>query len=220
MLPTTYKSPADFRKALAQFSPNEIGSTSTSGGAQYVKFLSKQDGSWTYGADQTEITEPVLLNAATIQKGWMAWLNGRAEKRLVHLLDEYPEIPDARATDENGLPLWRNAVGVDFAMKDGTMLRYESSTQGASNAIAGIVSQIQEQAQKGDYFYPKIRLGTTPAKVTTGGRTRFPVLEVIEWCDENGLPKQDALPKQDVTEGPDSEAPVTVRRTRRARARA
>jgi hypothetical protein len=216
MLPTTYKSPADFRKALAGFSPNEIGATG-SGGAQYVKFLSKQDGSWTYGADAQEITEPVLLNAATIQKGWMAWLNGRAEKRLVHLLDEYPDIPDARATDENGNPLWRNAVGVDFAMRDGTMLRYESSTQGASNAIAGIVSQIQEQASKGDYFYPKVRLGTTPAKVTTGGRTRFPVLEVIEWCDENGNP-QNSLPKQESEESSESEAPVTVRRTRRARA--
>lgn len=194
------------RSGLAQVRPTLSAAV---GGMPLLRLL--KDGQWVVGAEDTVVqpgTEAVI-NPISMQSGYSCWTNRAPGQGKNELMGEEmwglnsPKPPasslpvhhDPRTQD---LCQWKDAMSVDLKMMGGAMLgqqvQYKTTSVGGLRVMSAIVDAIMAKLDTGsEYVFPVVQLLSDSYNHNSYGRTYVPVMEIVAWCDMNGV-EEDAEP--------------------------
>src|SRR6056297_1322686 len=167
---------------------------------QYLKFNGKT-GQWLFGTEETDVADcELLINAQTIQHGYIRWGELPPAKAFSPDWGPYPDAPEPLdGTDIDGRPKTFKPeearqfsgafVGED---EDLGQFMFNTSSMAGVEKTDDLFDKIYTQAQTAaEYIYPRIRLSNEFYKRSTG-KVYKPVFEVVAWCDVNGNPQTEA----------------------------
>jgi hypothetical protein len=201
----------------ARVAAAKIPTAATGGVGGFLKFAF-DDGEWTFGRDQDEVTgDVVLVNTNTICHGWILWHAAKATKVLTTFDNDMPEAPAAIGNDQ---PSEARAFGAAFYDngKPGEQLTFETNSFGGRKAVDTLVRAIIDRVTQGETvaLYPLVKL-TSESYRNKNYHNKLihnPVFEIVDWCDQNGnkasaaqqLAAPERVPQPAASEGHDAES--------------
>lgn len=174
----------------ARVAAAKMPATQTGGGiGGFLKF-NFNDGDWTFGRDQDEVTgDLVLVNTNTICHGWILWHQAKATKVLAPFVDDVPPAPAALGDDQ---PSEARAIAGAFVDdgKPGEQFTFETNSFGGRKAVDTLIRQIIERVSSGETvtLYPMVKL-TSESYRNKNYHNKLihnPHFEIVGWCDQNG----------------------------------
>lgn len=191
-----------FAKALATAQTN----IALKGGEDFLK-LSKRDGLWYYGADETEVQEGSewAINPGSLRMGYMAWGKGEVlGKRLVSILTG--QTVD-RATLPNVGADWSETIAMQLRCMngedEGKQVEYEQNSYGAKKAFANILQAFQVQiAQDQVNIVPVVVMKSDSYTHKEYGLIYNPLFEIVRWVSLSGSEASAAEPEEEVQAEP------------------
>jgi hypothetical protein len=173
------------------------------GGTPLLRLL--KDGQWVAGAEDTALpagTE-VMINPMSFQSGYSCWTNRAPGQGKNELMGEEmwgigaPKPPastlpihhDPRTQD---LCAWKDAMGVDIKVLDGSMMGqqvlYKATSVGGIRALTTLLDAIMARLDSGtEYVCPVVSLGSDSYQHQSYGRTYVPVLDIVGWANMQGI---------------------------------
>lgn len=165
------------------------------GGEQFMKMT--KTGEFLFGAEDIEVEEGSTwaVNPTGFTHGWICW--GTKEKGTVgKMLGEFMESASAPLTAEpapieTGGP-WTKQVGIQLRCFDGEdegiQCLYKANSLGGKKAYTELVSAVVAAVNEGsEFIVPIISLLSDSYKHKSYGTTFYPVLEIVDWIDMEGL---------------------------------
>lgn len=196
---------AQFQKALATAQAN----VAVKGGEDFLK-LSKLDGSWVYGASETEVQEGShwAINPASLRMGYIAWGKGEVlGKKLLPILTG--QMVD-RATLPNVGANWDECVAFQLRCMngedEGTQVEYEQNSYGAKKAFSQLLQAIQVQITRDTVnIVPVVTLTSDSYQHKQYGTIFNPIFNIVGWVGMNGAaegtPETEDEPEEDAGQG-------------------
>ena len=176
-----------FQKALA----NAQANVAVKSGEDFLK-LSKHDGSWIYGADETEVQEGShwAINPASLRMGFISWGKGEVlGKKLLPILT-------GQMVDRNTLPntgaAWDDCVAFQLRCMngedEGTQVEYEQNSYGAKKAFLNLIEAIQLQITRDTVnIVPVVTLKSDSYQHKMYGLIYNPIFEIVKWISMGGV---------------------------------
>lgn len=210
MFPTTQSNIKDLSSALAQSKVHQTGNSSA--GKAFLKF-GFEDGSYTFGRDQVEVTgEQVVINVATFCHGWTLWVNGSAQKVMRSFFEN---LPDPMPSVDGNQPSESRAFEARFLDEDDdTVLVFETNSFGGRKGADNILKEVSIRSASGEseYLYPIVKLSSESYKSKQGRTIHNPVFGVVGWMNQAGEIQGGVLKVEEQKELPLEETPVRRRR--------
>ncbi|MGH7909058.1 MAG: hypothetical protein ACRENW_04315, partial [Thermodesulfobacteriota bacterium] len=163
--------------------------------------LSKTDGTWVFGADNTKLREATVLiaNPSSMSSGYVAWWLGKIEGEHMQPLHQGPvDASSLPEVSSGGIPPgkkqasgrgWEQQASIDLITQDDTPLQliYKSSNFGGLKALLNLAGDIayglQEDPRR---VYPLIELGVDSYVHKEFGTVYTPLLNITGWLDSEG----------------------------------
>lgn len=193
------------------------GQEAASGGT-FLKFAKVE---WQKGQNSEEVPLGTRLaaNMSELSIGWIRWADGKpAERRFGLLAQGYkPEPRDALGfadqdeweTDKDGKPVDPWSFTNELPVVDpetGEQLTLSVSSKGGIGCIGNLCKAYgREYKSRGDLI-PLLELGRDSYIHSEYGKTYVPLLTIVDWIDNDGVPKPAV--SNDDTEEPE-EKPAT-----------
>ena len=199
-------------QALANVGGEEAGGGDL-GGHQLLK-LAKQDGSWSYGQEATELgDELVAVDPSSFEHGFICWVAGdRVGEVSVSITEPQPDVDKLPSHDNpwNAQLLFRAQ-----SIEGGVPLVYKTSAAGGKEAIRKLAQVIALRIQTGSsQVVPLVRATNTSYTHKQFGKIFKPVFGVVEWVGADGEPED--LPDRLKEEAAAEPAQGRVRTRRRS----
>ena len=177
----------------AALASSQVSEPQAGGGAQFIRF-DFEDGSFTFGRDQDDISGcEFLVNTPSIKHGWVLWSAKRAHKTMVAFTQELP-MPPASIGDDHP----SKARGLEGALfDDGTPLVFDTNSEGGRGAVDTLLGAIKAKAAMGgQHLFPLVTLDSESyANKHRGGKLVFnPVFNIVSWHNEDGVAEVGAAP--------------------------
>jgi hypothetical protein len=163
---------------------NQGGAVATTGGydpfAAYGQeagnsgdFLKFSKGDWTKGQAEEEVApgSRYVANMEEFAIGWMRWGDSKPQERRMHALQFTNELPLA---DPN----------------TGEQLVFSTASKGGISAIGNLCKAYGRDRAKHPGKVPLIEIGTDKYKHKDASRgwIKVPVLTLVDWIDNSGMP--------------------------------
>lgn len=177
---------AQFQKALATAQAN----VAVKSGEDFLK-LSKHDGSWIYGADETDVQEGShwAINPASLRMGYISWGKGEVlGKKLLPILTG--QMVDRNTLPNTGAP-WDDCVAFQLRCMngedEGVQVEYEQNSYGAKKAFSNLIQAIQLQISRDPVnIVPVVELKSDSYQHKQYGTIFNPIFEVVNWVSMSG----------------------------------
>lgn len=181
--------------------------------AQGGAFLKFSKGEWLLGQNDEEIAlgRRLVGNMSELSIGWIRWADGKPAERRLGLLGQghKPEPRDSLGyadqtqweTDKEGKPLdpWNFTNELPMADPEtGEQMTLSVSSKGGIGAMGNLCKAYGREYRARDGQVPIIELGRDFYKHPEYGKTYVPVLTIVGWMENSGVP-------QPATQGPDDE---------------
>lgn len=172
--------------------------------AQGANFLKFSKGEWLLGQNDEEIAlgRRLVGNMGELSIGWIRWSDGKpAERRLGLLGQGYrPEARDSLGftdqtsweTDKEGKPLdpWNFTNELPMADPEtGEQMTLSVSSKGGIGAMGNLCKAYGREYRERDGQVPIIELGRDSYKHSEYGKTYVPVLTIVGWMENSGVPQ-------------------------------
>jgi hypothetical protein len=179
------------------------GQEAASGGT----FLKFNKGDWVKGQNDTEVPAgtKVVANMNELSVGWIRWSDGKpAERRLGLLVQGYKAEPrDALGytdqtlweTDNDGKPQdpWTFTNELPVAvLDDGETLTLSMSSKGGIGAIGSLCKAYSNGRKEHPGLVPVLSLDRDSYQHPVYKKVHVPVLSIVDWIDNDGVPKPTA----------------------------
>jgi hypothetical protein len=186
-----------------------------------------KDGSWTVD-DEVVTGSKVIVQSKLIAHGWMLWTGaGNPPIEAFDFITKGPRpaaMDSEEGLDNDGRPTtFRPKEALQFFGKftgddeDLGQFKFATCSMGGVKETDAFFKAIIAQARKSKaYFYPVVELAVDSYKHTKWGKIYFPVYNIVDWADENGVLEADAvkaIPKKEEAAAED-DAPPKRRRKR------
>lgn len=155
------------------------------GGAPFLKML-KNDGSWVYGSDATEVEEDSvwLVDPQTMCQGFIAWHGGKVEGEQMAFIGQEPvaahNLPPVAA--KSG---WEDQVGFGLVCETGedagTKVVWKTNTHGGIQAWNKVFDEMMARNGSGQSYVPRILMTHDSYNHTEYGVIRKPMFEIVGW---------------------------------------
>ena len=174
----------------AKFAANVVTNMKRAGSTRVGFLKMGKDGQWSYGTDETEVTEEdhVFIDPNGFVHGWQSWadtdLAGVSSELLGDVIAGMDQpLPDRPAkVPENGRP-WSEVRGMSVLLA-GEKLVYSTTSVGGINAFAGLAEEYLAQFHADpSRMIAEVSLScdSYKHKNKTYGRIYTPVFTVVEW---------------------------------------
>lgn len=180
------------------------GQEAASGGT----FLKFNKGEWQAGqnSDEVPLGTRLVVNMSELSIGWIRWENGSPAERRLNLLTSGIK-PERREdlgfddqseweTNDDGDPQdpWNFTNELPMAdPKDGTQYTFSASSKGSIGCIGNACKAYAREYQQKPGLVPVMELRRDSYIHKKHGKLYVPVLEIVEWISNDGVPpaKQD-----------------------------
>lgn len=191
--------------------------------AQGGAFLKFSKGEWLLGQndEEVELGRKLVGNMSELSIGWIRWADGKPVERKLGLLGQgyKPEPRDALGfsdpedweTDKDGKPQdpWNFTNELPMADPEtGEQMTLSVSSKGGIGAMGNLCKAYGREYRTKDGQVPIIELGRDSYKHPEYGKTYVPVLSIVGWMDNSGVP-QPAVNDDEEEEESESPAPAT-----------
>ncbi len=174
-----------------------------------------KDGLWTLGKDKRtgRNDERVLLNITSLRSGYVCWTNHpEGSKKKNEKLGEEMALATGNPIDVSHLPDtgwdWRQQQSVEgrFIGGDQEEFIFNTSSNGGLEAMEIVISAVMDKIDSGEdvYLFPIVELAGDWYDHSQYGKTHKPLLEVVAWCDAEGL-MEGGAPDDDVVDDSDDD---------------
>lgn len=156
------------------------------GGTPFLRML-KQDGTWVYGANETEVQEGSqwAINPLSLQIGFVCWnpKGGKPLGKHMRSIFETPlmlsDMPDLGAS-------WDENIGLELMCLNGedkgTQVEYTANSYGGRKAFTALVAALQKQLDLDpSKIVPVVNLTNDSYKSPQWGTIFNPVFEIVSW---------------------------------------
>jgi len=164
-------------------------------GAKFLR-LSADDGSWVFGADNTEVEAGSrwAVNPFSFRTGYVAWatakLNGGRREKLGEVMgsvDNPPAMPDVDHSARGGE--WQEQVGFDLICLDGEdqdlEVQYNNNSHGGKSAFGALFNEVGMRPSP-EHCFPVVVLESDSYHNKNWGKTVFtPIFKVVDWADHD-----------------------------------
>lgn len=200
----------------ARVAAAKMPATASAGVGGFLKF-DFNSGDFTFGRDQDEVTgDIVLVNTNSICHGYILWHEAKATKVLTTFDNDMPPAPAAIGSDQ---PSEARAFAAAFYDdgKPGEQMTFETNSFGGRKAVDSLIRAVIDRVSAGETvtLYPLVKLTSESYRNKTYHNKLIhnPHFEIVDWCDQNGVPATTAAPQ---LAAPEAEAPAEapVRRRR------
>lgn len=187
-------------------------------------FLKFSKGEWLLGQNDEEVQLGKLLvaNMGDLSIGWIRWVDGKpAERRMGLLGSGYkPEPRDslgftdqtAWERDKDGKPQdpWNFTNELPMADPEtGEQMTLSVSSKGGIGAMGNLCKAYGREYRTRDGLVPVIELGRDSYKHPEYGKTYVPVLTIVDWIANDGVPQPAAKPDDDEPDSNVNDAAAT-----------
>jgi len=176
------------------------GQEAASNGGAFLKF---SKGEWLLGQNDDEVAlgRRLVANMSELSIGWIRWEDGKPAERRMGLLAQGHK-PESRSalgyteqgeweTGDDGNPKdpWNFTNELPLADPEtGEQMTLTASSKGGIGAMGNLCKAYgREYRTKGD-LVPVIELGRDSYKHPKYGKTYVPVLNIVDWIDNNTVP--------------------------------
>jgi hypothetical protein len=164
-----------------------------------------RDGIWVYGQENVEV-EPKsrwAVNPLSLRHGFICWKvipEGSREKPELlgeALVGMFQPLPDPNSLPDYGHP-WEPCLAFDVKCvsgeDEGIQVLYKTSSKGGMGASKEFIGKIMKQIDDDlNHAVPVVELlSDFYDNKKYGGRTYFPVFEIIEWVSMEGVEASEA----------------------------
>jgi len=172
--------------------------------AQGGTFLKFNKGEWQKGQNSDEVPLATLLvaNMDELSIGWVRWEDGKPAERRMNLLVSGVR-PDARAdlgyddqtqweVDKEGKPQdpWNFTNELPVADPEtGEQLVFSASSKGSIGCIGNLCKIYAKGRQSNPGLVPVLELDRTSYMHKEHGKLYVPVLNIVEWIENDGAPR-------------------------------
>lgn len=171
----------------------EAAKSIASSGPQLLK-MSKNNGSWSYGADHAQIKDDDLwaVNPTSFVHGYVAWANGEVVgEKMFSATTPMPPVPDDPVpAAKKG---WQVQAGLSLKGISGNVqdveARYFAVSVGGRREISKLMTAIINRASVNpDFIVPVVKLKHTSYmhKNKEHGEVFTPVFEIVDFIGFNG----------------------------------
>lgn len=180
-------------------------------------FLKFSKGDWSKGQaeEAVEVGSRFVANMEDFAIGWMRWADTKPQERRMHplLSGIRPEARDALGYDDenewevdsdgNLRDPWQFTNELPLADPNtGEQLVFSTASKGGIGAIGNLCKAYGRDWAKHPGLVPLIEIGTDKYKHRDASRgwIKVPVLTLVDWIDNSGMPIPDAASNDDDTE--------------------
>lgn len=201
---------------------NVTASMRGTGGDPFLRLL--RDGTWVYGAENTEVEAGSLwaVDPRTLQHGYACWSKGE-DNDAGELLGEamvslFQTKPNVHELPQHGFP-WAEQIAMTLRCAsgedEGVQVLYKVTSKGGMNAARVLLQALLKQVDADPAnLVPLIELQFATYQHKKWGKIYTPVLRIEEWSNEAAL----AAGEEPVKEATKKEATVKRRNTAEAQA--
>lgn len=176
------------------------GQEAASGGGAYLKF---SKGEWLLGQndDEVELGRKLVANMSELSIGWIRWSEKKPVERRMGLLAQgfKPEARDAlgfddqtlweRDKDDKPIDPWSFTNELPCADPEtGEQMTFSASSKGGIGAVGNLCKAYGREYRQRDGQVPVIELGRDSYKHPEYGKTYVPVVSIISWMENSGVP--------------------------------
>jgi len=205
---------AQFKKAL--FTASQV--IQVAGGTPFLKML-KQDGTWVYGANETEVQEGSqwAINPLSLKTGYVCW-NPKGGKPLGQQVRSIFQSPPLMLTDMPDLDApWSETISLELQCLNGedkgTAVEYTGNSYGCKKLFSGLVAALQKQLDvDAAKVVPIVSMTNDSYKHPVYGLTFNPIFEIVGWMSMGG-PEAATPPAEPPAPKAEPEAPKRRGRT-------
>lgn len=188
------------------------GQEAASGSGAYLKF---SKGEWLLGQNDDEVAlgRRLVANMSELSIGWIRWKDGKPAERRMGLLAQghKPETRDALGytdeaqwdLDEVGKPKdpWNFTNELPLADPEtGEQMTFSASSKGGIGAVGNLCKAYGKEYRLRDGLVPVIELGRDSYKHPTYGKTYVPVVGIVDWMENSGVPEPQASSDEEAEE--------------------
>ena len=176
------------------------GQEAAAGSGNFLKF---SKGEWLLGQNDEEIALGRRLAAAMneLSIGWIRWADGKPVERRMGLLAQgyKPESRDALGftdqeeweSDDDGNPKdpWNFTNELPLADPEtGEQMTFSASSKGGIGCMGNLCKAYGREYRQRGALVPVIELDRDSYKHVKYGKTYVPVLNIVDWIDNSGIP--------------------------------
>lgn len=187
-------------------------------------FLKFSKGEWLLGQndEEVELGRRLVGNMAELSIGWIRWADGKPAERRLGLLGQgfKPEPRDALGyvdqtsweTDKEGKPLdpWNFTNELPMADPEtGEQMTLSVSSKGGIGAMGNLCKAYGREYRSKDGQVPIIELGRDSYKHPEYGKTYVPVLTIVGWMENSGVPQPAAKEEENENPAPEEKPAAT-----------
>ena len=166
-------------------------------------FLKFSKGEWLLGQndDEVELGRLLVANMAELSIGWIRWADGKPAERRMGLLGGgfKPEPRDALGHDDQtlwekdneGRPKdpWNFTNELPLADPEtGEQMTLSVSSKGGIGAVGNLCKAYGREYRQREGLVPVLELGRDSYKHPEYGKTYVPVLSIVDWMENSGVP--------------------------------
>lgn len=209
---------AKFKQALV--TTQQVAAVS--GNTPFLRML-KQDGTWVYGANETEVQEGShwAINPLSLQIGFVCWnpKGGKPLGKQMRSIFQTPllktEMPDLGAQWDENIALELQCLNGE---DKGTSVEYTANSYGGRKAFSDLVATLQKQLDADPAnIVPIVNLTNDSYKSPQYGLIYNPIFEIVDWMSMTGTaaaPAAEQKTQQEPAPPTQDEAPPKARRGR------
>ena len=206
-------------------------------------FKMATDGEFMFGQDENivKLGTEAAVGTLSIREGYVCWtVRDESEKKqhgknelmgeeMYALGQPVPaahELPQHRDTKTDKLAPWKQQFSLDLKFMDGkhkgVQVKYQTSSVGGLQAVRLLLDAILKRVNDdNEFFFPIVTINSDWYKNKNhGGKTYFPIFDVVGWLDVNGDEEgaDEDQPKLAPAKAEPEPEPAPTRRTARAAA--
>lgn len=176
------------------------GQEAASNGGAYLKF---SKGEWLLGQNDDEVAlgRRLAANMDELSIGWIRWADGKPAERRMGLLSQgyKPEARDALGyTDEaewekddqgKAKDPWNFTNELPLADPEtGEQMIFSASSKGGIGCMGNLCKAYGREYRQRPGLVPVIELQRDSYKHAVYGKTYVPVVNIVDWIDNAGIP--------------------------------
>lgn len=181
-------------------------------GADRRPMLKYNKGDWLLGQDAREIPQGtrLIVSVPGLEIGWIKWWDKRPVDRLTGLLVDGFKPATRDSLGDLDQALWQSTknqkTGAEEpqdpwqysntlpALFEGEEIVITMSSKGGTGAVAQLCAAYGKEYRQRPGMAPVVELGTGTYDHKDYGRTKFPILKLVDWVPEPGTAEDPEAP--------------------------